>query len=311
VGQSAVPRLSAAPAVLAFAPLTKGATATQTVSLTNVGAAPVTISAVAAPSAPFTADDLPSVGTEVPAGASIDVTVRFAPTSVGSASSSMAFTAGGTVSAVAIEGTALAGGQLRLAPTQLDFGYVNVGVTVRTTFRLTNVGDAPVVIEKSKPPTSPAFQPLTSLPEGTIIAPGASSEQIIRVSPDVVGPETDAWVINADDGVGVRQLSLSVTGYMPPTPPPAPAPPADAGMGTPASATSQASAEGELVQNQPEEPAVVGHACAIAGRAGAPGPAGLLAFGAGVAATLVRRRRRLRPKLRPKLRRRRATSTAS
>jgi iron transport multicopper oxidase len=292
VGQSAVPRLTASPAVLAFAALTKGAVAAQTVSITNVGAEPVTISAVDVPSAPFAADELPAEGTTVPAGASFAVTVRFAPTVVGSAASSLAFTAGGSVSAVAIEGTAIAGPQLRLAPAQIDLGVQAVGVTVRAVFQLSNVGDAPVVIEKSKPPTSPVFQPETALPEGTVIAPGASSELVVRVSPNAVGRASDSWTINANDGQGVRQVSLAVTGYAPPVMPPVTTP-ASPDAGTSASSPSQPDSE-LAAQTRTEDGPVVGHACAVAGAAGAPGPAELALFGACAAATALARRRRRR-----------------
>jgi MYXO-CTERM domain-containing protein len=130
------------------------------------------------------------------------------------------------------------------------------------------------------------------LPEGTVIAPGASSELVVRVSPNAVGRASDSWTINANDGQGVRRVSLAVTGYAPPVMPPVTTP-ASPDAGTSASSPSQPDSE-LAAQTRTEDGPVVGHACAVAGAAGAPGPAELALFGACAAATALARRRRRR-----------------
>jgi hypothetical protein len=130
----------------------------------------------------------------------------------GSSSGYFGVVAGNVVAAVAVEGSALVGGKLRIAPDSIDAGSIVLGRTSTAIFQLMNEGDAPLVLEKSKPPTSAVFQAEAPFDEGTIIAPGASFEQLVSVSPSVVGIATDVWQLNADDGQGLHVLTMKVTG---------------------------------------------------------------------------------------------------
>jgi MYXO-CTERM domain-containing protein len=289
VGQSAVPQLAASPSVVAFAPIVMGTTTVATVSMTNVSDAPMTIASSATPSAPFSIAGLPADGTVVPVGGAFTATITFAPTSVGSWSGFFSVTASGAVAAVAVEGAALAGGKLRIAPQSLDMGSITVGTSLTSVFQLTNTGDVPVVIEKSQPPTSPAFVVGTTLPEGTIIAPGVSVQELIRVSPTVVGPTNDVWRINANDGQGLREVMLTVTGVAAPVVMASPSPDADAGT---TEAMTVESNDMTTVANEDNPGAsdeVVGHACSAAGTAQSPR---LLGIGLVAAALVLSRRRR-------------------
>ena len=292
VGQSAAPKLAASPSVVTFSPVVVGTTATSTVDVTNVSDAPMTISATTSPAAPFSIDGLPAAGTVVAPGGSFTATLTFAPTSVGSSSGYFSVTASGSVAAVAVGGSAVVGGKLRIAPDTLDLGALHVGDVVTSVFELTNVGDMSLVIEKSQPPLSPAFTAQTPLAEGTILAPGASLEQLIRVSPTVVGPVTDVWRINANDGQGLREISLTVTGLTP-LPVVAPPPTSTVAMTPPPEST------GTLEQNDPdvdptraESATVVGHACSAAGDASASSFGLLGPLTVAFALTLARRRNR-------------------
>jgi outer membrane protein assembly factor BamB len=295
VGQSSVPKLAASPSVVTFSPVVVGTMATSTVEVTNVSDAPMTISATSSPAAPFSIEGLPAVGTVVAAGGSFTATVTFAPASVGSSSGYFSVTASGAVAAVAVGGSAVAGGKLRIAPDILDLGALHVGDVVTSVFELTNVGDVSLVIEKSQPPLSPAFTAQTTLPEGTILAPGASREQLIRVSPTVVGPVTDVWRINADDGQGLREISMTVMGL---EPLPVVVPPPTSTVTPPPAST------GTLEQNdqndldvgpsRAQSAPVVGHACSAAGDASSTGLVGPLT----VAFALTWARRRPRPRAR-------------
>ncbi|HSZ82117.1 MAG TPA: choice-of-anchor D domain-containing protein, partial [Polyangia bacterium] len=293
VGQSSVPQLAATPSVVAFAPIVMGTTAIATVSMTNVSDAPMTISASASPSAPFSITGLPAVGAVLPVGGSFTATITFAPASVGSSSSFFSVTASGAVAAVAVEGSALAGGKLRIEPQSLDVGSLAVGASLTSVFQLSNTGDVPVIIEKSQPPTSPAFVVGTTLPEGTTLAPGASLQELIRVSPTVVGPTNDVWRINANDGQGLREVTLTVTGVAAPVIMGSSSMGADAGtteaMTVESNETTLAN-EGEVNEgNEASSDEVVGHACSAAGTARSPR---LLGLGFVTAALVWSRRRR-------------------
>jgi len=211
VGQSTTPTLAVTPTIVTFAPAVIGTTAAQTVTVTNVGATPLTITDLATPAAPFVMSGLPALGTTLPLGGSVTATVTFTPTALGSSSGFFSISAGSAVAAVAIAGSALGGGKLRVAPDVIDLGMY-VGDAQTMVVQLVNDGDVAVVIEKSKPPTSPAFVMASPIDEGTIIAPGQAIEQLIRVSPVVVGVTSDVWQLNADDAQGLRVVSMTVTG---------------------------------------------------------------------------------------------------
>ncbi|HEX4403781.1 MAG TPA: choice-of-anchor D domain-containing protein [Polyangia bacterium] len=219
VGQATTPTFAVTPTIVTFAPSVIGTTAAQTVTVTNVSATPLVITGLATPDAPFVMTGLPAIGTTVPAGGAVTATITFTPTAIGSSSGFFSLSAGSAVAAVAIAGSALGGGKLRIAPTGFDLGEMYLGAAQTTVVQLANDGDVAVVIEKSKPPTSPSFVVQSPLDEGTIIGPGMSVEQLIRVSPAALGVNTDVWQLNADDGQGLRVVTMTVTGIARPVAP--------------------------------------------------------------------------------------------
>jgi outer membrane protein assembly factor BamB len=284
VGQSAVPMLTMTPSVLTFAPVVMGNVSTATVTITNVSDASMTLTGVTPPAAPFSLSGLPAPGAILDAGESFTATIVYAPTMVGTSTGYLSVVAGNAVAALAVEGSALMGGRLRIAPAVIDQGSDYVGKTSMAVFQLGNDGDAPVVIEKSKPPTTLAFQPVSPFDEGTVIAPGASVEQLVRVSPTAVGANTDVWQLNANDGQGLRLVSFSVNGIAPPAPAPTPAADPQASP-----TTTPLTAEQDL--SAPGADGASGGACSVGGGA-APRPAGgSLAVVLAALALAVRRRR--------------------
>jgi iron transport multicopper oxidase len=223
VGTSSSPKLVVQPSVVTFGHSVIGKSVVQTVSVTNVGETALTISGVSPPAAPFSATGMPAAGTVMPPGQYFTITIEYTPTSAGVSSAYLGIEAGAVLAAVAVEGTAFGGGHLRVTPDTLDLGALALGDTAQATFRLINEGDLPVVIQKSKPPTSPAFQADAPFDEGTVIPPGTALDQMVRVSPVAAGPATDAWQLNADDGQGLRAVTFSVTGVEPSTASTAPA----------------------------------------------------------------------------------------
>ena len=219
VGLSATPNLAATPALLAFGPSAIGEATVQTVTFTNVSASILTVTGIAVPASPFSASGLPSLGSTLAPGDSVTATISFLPTAAGSSAGFLSIAAGQTVAAVAIEGSSLGGGRLSISPSAIDAGALYVGETTTATFTLMNAGDTAVTIEKSKPPTTAAFRVTTSLDEGTVIAPGASLQQTIVVGPTSAGAVSDVWQINANDGQGLRIVTMAVEGVAPPDAP--------------------------------------------------------------------------------------------
>ena len=128
--------------------------------------------------------------------------------------------------------------------------------------------------------------------EGTILAPGASLEQLVRVSPTVVGPNTDVWQLNANDGQGLRLVTMTVSGMNWPAAAPAPAPaPATTSSTTPATpdSTDTLASQGAAGTAEVSGTKTIG-GCAVAGAA-SPWDRPLGLFVASVAVALARRRR--------------------
>jgi outer membrane protein assembly factor BamB len=260
VGQSPVPKLEMSPEVVTFAPVVVGSISLQTVTITNVSSAAMTLSGVTPPASPFSVSGLPGSGALLNPGDSLIATITYAPAASGSSAAYLAVAAGEAVAAVAVEGSALAGGNLRVAPETLDSGTLTVGDVATAVFQLVNDGDIPIVIEKSKPPTSAAFQAVSPFSEGTVIAPGASLEQLVRVSPTLVGSNTDVWQLNANDGQGLRLLTMTVSGHARPA-----TAPAAASATTSAAPQEVASSGPEETSEATDQNATVVGGCAVAG----------------------------------------------
>ena len=73
---------------------------------------------------------------------------------------------------------------LEVGPQTLDFGKVPVGSTEVRTFTITNTGSTAAAITLSKPPvTSAGFAAVSSLPEDTTIAAGATLTETVSFTP--------------------------------------------------------------------------------------------------------------------------------
>ncbi|HVZ75021.1 MAG TPA: choice-of-anchor D domain-containing protein [Polyangia bacterium] len=283
VGLSATPKLAPSPALVTFASQIIGTTTSSSVTFTNVSTSAVVISNVMAPAAPFTATGLPAAGTSVAAGGSFTVAISFAPTTAGSSAGFLSVDASGAVAAVAIEGAGMIGGRLHLVPAVLDFGAVTVGESAKSSFTLYNDGDAPITIQKSKPPTSTAFEIDSPVAEGTVIAPGASINQPVIAAPVDRAASEDVWTLNADDGQGVRLFTMRVTGQAMPSPTPV----------TGAAATPSTVDDSSSTTIAPAEVGPLRTGCSVGGASsGSPVSFGLLGLAMGAMA--LRRGRKAR-----------------
>ena len=214
-GESSEPQLSVDQSLVSLGGTVIGGELTSSVTFSNVGNAPLTVSAVDPPSAPFGASGLPAVDDVINPGGSITVTLAFDPTAAGDFTSSLEIDSTGGNQIVNMSGSATTPGQLQLSSDTVDYGSVLVGDSVTKSFTLTNVGGGPVTITKSKPPFGGEFSAVTSLPEGTTIAPGDSVEEQVTFTPTATGDASGVWEINGDDGLGLRDVSFTGTGVQP------------------------------------------------------------------------------------------------
>jgi hypothetical protein len=122
----------AAPAATDFGAVTVNDLVTKTLTFTNIGTSPVAVASAQVAAGPFSVLGGTCVGT-VPALSDCTVQVRFAPTTAGSASTTLSLrSAGGaTLASVDLTGTGLAptGPQIAASPTSLTFAATQVSTT--------------------------------------------------------------------------------------------------------------------------------------------------------------------------------------
>ena len=209
------PNLASTTNGISFGGIAPGNQSSESVGFADNGSQPLTISAVDMPDAPFSVSGAPAVGSQLEPGNEVWLNVTFAPTVVGSPASSLELDSTGGDVVVALTGTSISPGVLSITPTTFDYGSVPLGSTSSQSFTVSNTGSANLTITKSKPPATGPFVAITQLAEGTTLLPGQSLTETVVFTPTQVGPVADTWIINANDGLGVRTLSFSGTGYIP------------------------------------------------------------------------------------------------
>jgi hypothetical protein len=204
--------LAVAPPVVSFGGTAVGGHLTETLTVSNDGGQPLTITGVTAPDAPFGALGAPPPGTTIAGGDSLLVTLEFNPTEVGAFDGELGLeTSAGDID-VPLTGAAGTPGHLVFSSEAVDYGALAVGGTASRTFTLENTGGTTVTIEKSKPPVGGDFAAATMLPEGETIAPGHSLTEIVGFIPSGTGPRTGTWLLNGDDTTGLHEVTFSGTG---------------------------------------------------------------------------------------------------
>lgn len=200
-GLSQTALLQTNPTAVSLGGVAVGQSRTSGAVLTNNGAQPLRFTAVTSPTAPFTVSGLPAVGSTLAAGASIQVTVTFAPTQTGTFTDELtvATDTGGTVT-LPMSGSASPPPRLTITPLANTYPTTPVGATSARTFTVRNEGGTTLTITRSKPPvlTGSGFRAVSTLPEGSMIAPGGSVDLTVTFSPTTQGMKSDTWSINGD-----------------------------------------------------------------------------------------------------------------
>ncbi|MFF5229091.1 choice-of-anchor D domain-containing protein [Dactylosporangium sp. NPDC000521] len=206
------PGLGATPSTLSFGTVPTGANKTLGVSVTNTGTSAVTITGFTPPAAPFTATGVPATGTTLAAGASVSVSVRYAPVASGAANSTFIVTSSAGSVTVPVTGTAVTGApQLTITPNPVQFGQVPVGQTATAVFDIANTGNITLTLTKAAPPVG-AFNTTTPVSEGQQLSPGDIIHQTVTFTPTSAGPQSAVYSITGDDGQGAVLVQLTGTG---------------------------------------------------------------------------------------------------
>jgi lysophospholipase L1-like esterase len=219
------PAASLAPASVPFGSQPVGTTsATQTVTLTDSGNVPLTISSITvagANPAEFTeTTNCPLGPATLAPGASCAISVAFAPAATGSRAAilSVADTAAGSPQTVALSGTGTAPA-VTLTPTGLTFASQPLGTTsAPQSSTLRNSGTAPLAISgiASAGTNAADFTPVHTCPLApATLAPGATCTISVTFTPGAAGARV-AQVAVTDDAAGSpHSLGLSGTGSAP------------------------------------------------------------------------------------------------
>ncbi|GAA3266483.1 choice-of-anchor D domain-containing protein [Dactylosporangium vinaceum] len=214
-GTGTRPGLGATPASLSFGTVPTGAAKTLGISITNTGTSAVTVTGSTPPAAPFTVTGMPANGTTIAAGASVAVSVQYAPTAAGTQSGSLTVTSSAGPVTVPLSGTAVVGAaHLTITPNPVAFGSVTVGTTATQTFDIANTGNITLTLTKAAPPVG-AFNTATPVSEGQQLSPGDVIHQTVTFSPTAQGAQSAVYSITGDDGQGAVAVQLTGTGVPP------------------------------------------------------------------------------------------------
>jgi len=202
------------PTSLSFGTVAIGVTsAAKTVTLTNVGAASLTITAIAITgtnSADFAQTH--TCGSSLTAGASCTFTVTFKPTASGtrSASLSVSDSAAGTPQKVSLSGI---GTTAKLSPTSLSFGTVAIGVTsAAKTVKLTNVGTTTLAISGIAITGTNSGDFAQTHTCGSSLATGASCTISVTFKPTASGTRSAALSVTDNAAGSPQTMPLSGAG---------------------------------------------------------------------------------------------------
>jgi Abnormal spindle-like microcephaly-assoc'd, ASPM-SPD-2-Hydin len=222
------PQLTVSAATLSFGSVTVNTAATQSLTLTSTGTAPVTISSAAITGAGFTI-----VGGNFPVTLNptqaVTVQVQFLPTVIGTASGQITINSDsstGSTAQVTLGGTSTAAlsPQLTVSAGTLSFGSVTVNTAATRSLTLTSTGTAPVtvssaaitgagftIVSGSLPVTLNPTQTVTLQVQFLPTATGSASGQITITSNSSTGSTTAVTLGGTGAAASNPQLTVSAT----------------------------------------------------------------------------------------------------
>ena len=226
--------LSAAPANLSLGSVAVGQTRAQSVTLSNSGGTPLTITQATVNGKGFQLSGL-SLPLTLRPNQSTQATISFTPTVGGTQSGSLAV-AGSVVTfveepnleterwfpqpgsltttvSVALSGSGATAGQLSAAPAALNVGNVMVGSTQTQTGSLTNTGTSAVTINQTT--VSGAGFSVSGLSAPTTLGAGQSMNFAVKFAPSSSGSSTGNITIASNAANSVLNLALAGSGVAP------------------------------------------------------------------------------------------------
>jgi hypothetical protein len=199
--------LTMSPTTLDFGSVAAGTWRDLTVTLTNPGGSPVQVTSAGSTNPAFSVAG-PSLPLAVAAGASVTVTIRFAPSAAGNQSGGMLLITSAGALSLSVAGTGAApvsAARITFTPATLPFGNVEVGTTRDANLTLTNTGPSPM--EVTAIIASNTLFRLTSPPVPFILNPGIAVPVTFRFSPTATGEQKSTVLVTTSAGSAEGALS--------------------------------------------------------------------------------------------------------
>ena len=208
-GMSASYTMSLTPSGISFGNVNVGATASQTVQLSNTGNSSVTISQVSAAGSGVSVSGISGSVTLNPSQ-SVPLTVTYKPAASGATAGSITVTNNDGVNAVAaVTGAGVQAG-LSVTPASAAFGNVVTGVANSQTIQLTNTGNATLTVSQATV-TGSGFS-IGSLSVPLNIAPSQSASFNVQYAPTAAGAVSGSLSIISNASSSPATVALSGTG---------------------------------------------------------------------------------------------------
>ena len=203
--------LSLGTSALNFGSVAAGSSKTLTVSATNFGNAPVSLSG-ATMSSKYFALTSPSLPAALAAGQSVSLTFSFTPNAAGpfDASATIASDASSAVPNLALTGTGVADGQLAPSATSEAFGSVIVGSSRSLTEVITNTGGSSVTV--SQITISGAGFSFSGISAPVSLGAGQSASIDVSFAPKSSGGVSGSLTITSDATNPALSVAVSGTG---------------------------------------------------------------------------------------------------
>lgn len=212
-GLSASSQLSVSPSSLSFGDVSVGTSAMHIVTLTNTGNSNVSVSQISPTGGAFTVSGL-MLPTTLPAGQTTAFNVLFAPISLGSQSGSVTIlsTASNSPSTVATSGSGIATPtpSISVVPSSIAFGTVAIGTTNTQTVRVSNPGNANLVISQAIVAGN-SFS-LSGLSVPLTLTPGQAMTFTVVFTPSTGGTVAGNLSLVSNAPTSPLAISLSGTG---------------------------------------------------------------------------------------------------
>jgi hypothetical protein len=205
--------LTVSPTSINFGQVAVGSKASQVLTLTSSGNAPLVISAIAVSGGQFSGN-VPSLPVTLQPNQQLTLSLTFEPTADGPASGMATITSndssGSSTVSLGGTGTTATSPQLTVSPTAVNFGNVPLNTTASKTVTLTSSGTAALTITAATPTgtgfsVSGASFPLT-------LNPNQSATVQVQFDPTAAGAASGQLTLTSNAGGGTTNIPLSGTG---------------------------------------------------------------------------------------------------